>query len=791
MNAALAPRRESLSYYGVDLADEEDALTAEFGFASEATFFGCGLTRLATLRVEWSALRKLNVSSNDLTEDTLFKVFDTTNLLEQLDASSNRLKRFPRTIHLPRLRTLNVSFNEIDSLDGVAALAPRLEQLDVRSNRLSQVVSAFLPSSLTDIKVTGNPLAEKRSRPPLRQANRRENVRRRDDYTDDDDSEEEDPVEQRRPPPKPQKVKTPAKEQKMIAEVHAKAAQLEADVKELAESKARAIQDLTVKAEATKWRTQVAKHGAVVHVMTFVVSRKLMFRAWARWRRMAVERAWSLTGAIWDESQRASEAAFAAKHSELLDVKASLRKVQVEDIDVFKEDLVLLRKERDGYNDVAKRAKARLAEMEDEIATMASLVNKWEDRGAEIVAEHAKDREMELAQKEALKRAATEAAYSAGMAMGRSLALDEHSKEKTLLIEDHSKEKARLIEDQSKEKAQLVQELEAVRKANASARSQVAELRSAFERAAVASAEGRAAASTAKSQREQIGANLAELAKLARDQRDALAQVRHARDDARRRCAALEGELADIEALSRDRQRDDLAPQLRLNQEAADAATLAALAEARRNARLAAQATNAAEAARHEASRREACVTDLEHRLDDADRLLRDAQRDKRDALKAKDALLHDRQLLQADLDKADARLRAQFKLEQHLRTSITKLRANQTSARQQQGDVVVAGWTSPGATAAAKKNEHLRPPPPPPEHDRLDDDRMTATKPPRHPKTSQQDDEDNSLAVSEDDDDVVSEDDDRDYDVLCAVEEDLRGLRRLLDTTENPPEET
>eukprot|EP00635_Sarcinochrysidales_sp_CCMP3193_P012755 CAMPEP_0118903512 /NCGR_PEP_ID=MMETSP1166-20130328/8350_1 /TAXON_ID=1104430 /ORGANISM="Chrysoreinhardia sp, Strain CCMP3193" /LENGTH=176 /DNA_ID=CAMNT_0006842739 /DNA_START=1 /DNA_END=528 /DNA_ORIENTATION=+ len=174
-----------LSFYG-DVDPEE--VEARFG-AVEATFFGCGLTTLGSLRVDWCALRKLNVSSNDLCARELFEPLDASASLEQLDASSNRIASFyPAT--LPQLRSLNLSFNQLETLRGASEVAPRLTTLDVRSNQLRQVVSAFLPASLTALKVAGNPLEEGgSSRTPQKGGSRTQSSSSRKKGLDDDDDD--------------------------------------------------------------------------------------------------------------------------------------------------------------------------------------------------------------------------------------------------------------------------------------------------------------------------------------------------------------------------------------------------------------------------------------------------------------------------------------------------------------------------------------------------------------------------------------------------------------------------
>jgi len=230
----------------------------------------------------------------------------------------------------------------------------------------------------------------------------------------------------------------------------------------------------------------------------------------------------------------------------------------------------------------------------------------------------------------------------------------------------------------------LEEQLQQTKNSDISARKQINELRHAFEKAAVTTAEAKAVAQTSKKERDTMANHITELATLASDQREAIKKIRNARDKLRDHCTATERRLEQIQnqlnsfLLDKDKDTAQMKNQLLQIDDAhlaANAACTAALADARLNTRRAHLATDAAETAKHEVARQASLVEQLELQFKHSESKYREARRQAADAHSVATALAEERRLLSNDLEAAEARLKAQMNLESHLRSVVNELR--------------------------------------------------------------------------------------------------------------------
>jgi len=139
--------------------------------AATIDLFGCGLTALPEASV-FATVRTLRLASNAVAAvGALFPALASAACLEALDVSSNALAGdLAGDAVVPpllRLREVSVAFNRLTSLRGAHTLAPRLETLDARSNRLADAAAVaggasavFLPPSLRSLRLRNNPLRD-------------------------------------------------------------------------------------------------------------------------------------------------------------------------------------------------------------------------------------------------------------------------------------------------------------------------------------------------------------------------------------------------------------------------------------------------------------------------------------------------------------------------------------------------------------------------------------------------------------------------------------------------------
>ena len=147
----------------VDLARWEE-LHEEARRLEMLVLHACSLDTLTGLPTVLPMLTELNLSSNNLTG--FFgsgggsvgvlggsRVWTGMANLKKLDLSSNRMRGsvfLPNNISgglgggfFPALELLLVPYNAISSLEGISAVAPKLQGLDARSNRLRSAVEAL------------------------------------------------------------------------------------------------------------------------------------------------------------------------------------------------------------------------------------------------------------------------------------------------------------------------------------------------------------------------------------------------------------------------------------------------------------------------------------------------------------------------------------------------------------------------------------------------------------------------------------------------------------------------
>lgn len=146
------------SYYGLGVRDVAQSPTVvqelEAQDVEKLTLFGCGLRSLAGLP-PLRHLTELILAANELGpsfNDALFPALAACPQLKKLDVSQNQLESLTGGT-LPRLEILDCSANMLRTLDGLAALAPALKQLDARENPLDRRPNVHVASALYDDNV--------------------------------------------------------------------------------------------------------------------------------------------------------------------------------------------------------------------------------------------------------------------------------------------------------------------------------------------------------------------------------------------------------------------------------------------------------------------------------------------------------------------------------------------------------------------------------------------------------------------------------------------------------------
>lgn len=626
---------EERSYFEVADVSEVLRMDSACRRLGKLTIFGCGLVSFRGLPLS-ECLRYLNVSSNELGPSLLCPELCSLSNLEELDASCNRLSKIgggasTSSCRLPSLKKLVVAYNRFARLKGISEKTfPKLDLLDARNNVLIE-----RPKMKAIALVDGNPKLEAR-----------------------DD----------------------------LAELRAKTVTLEAAVAELSTRNARRLATVVVGASL-----------AFGHAIQMAKSKS----RFQRWRMMS--------------DMQGGREAMAAAHQRLLDIERDKNRCECEQqkdehrlvVDKLRDEHLLeLQKCTEQVRQV-EEAKMRAAEaaasLERDriVAEHQALIEKVKAESQDAVRQRLETERLEQANRlDELRlewhdeRMAMWSAHDAALALLRCGLTGNFQQKTDELIAKADRHAAAAAASATRD---------------VSARMQLAELRAAFERAAVAAAEGKARAGAATSAHAEISRQLAEAAEVARSQRTALNRARIARDEVRRELAKAREEntrvqercreLQDlVEHLTSDAERRveetrevARSAQARLDQalitieskkhqaedvlRASNTAFAALASEHRTNTRRLMVATESAEAARDEAARRDSLASELSDKLTRARADYRDLTEEIHRLRSSRDALAKDRNLLRAEFDKVDARLKAQLQIEQHLRAAIAELR--------------------------------------------------------------------------------------------------------------------
>lgn len=611
---------EERSYF--DVADVAAALSADSSCRRlrRLTLFGCGLKSLRNLPLS-PRLRSLTLSSNDLGPVLATPELCGLSRLEELDVSSNRLRKTGSGL-FASLRTLSVAYNRFVTLDGLDA--PLLEHIDARNNLIEEKLA-----TKAVVILEGNPVLRKKD----------------------------------------------------LNELHAKTKHLEEAFMSMDQHHSRRLKGMVCVVMAVWTKAKIARK----------------FDRWKLARETANSARSRVEARIDEEAKREEE-----KERFGREMSAEIERNREERERIVGEARIENQKIRDGFD-------GRLRELVVEHET--ALKNALEEQKKKLSREH---EEITKAERQRVEIAHEEMACKLREEASSALKVAEERENTIKLLRNDVEEREKTIEalrnDASKFQ-ELAQERDAAVSAaqarDSSARLQLSELRSAFERSVVTAAENKASSQAAETARSEMAARLSEAADLTRTQQAALSQARKARDEARKRFeAARDGETRAKEACEGlQKVADDLRKELasigeswrdekaqraeadrvqRAAFEDRHAACLASFAAAQRdhreNARRVLIATEAAEAARDEAARRESLASDLAHKLDQADAECQDLIDENNRLREARDALSGDRDLLKSDLDKCESRLKAQLHIEQHLRSVVAELRQRSTT---------------------------------------------------------------------------------------------------------------
>lgn len=626
---------EERSYFEVADVSEVLRMDSACHRLSKLTIFGCGIVSLRGLPLS-ERLRYLNVSSNELGPNLLCPELSSLPNLEELDASCNRLSKIcgsgsASSCRLPSLKKLVVAYNRFASLKGISQKTfPKLDLVDARNNILVE-----RPRMKAIALLDGNLKLEAR-----------------------DD----------------------------LAELRAKTVTLEA-----------AVADLSMRNSRRLATVFVGTSLAFGHVIQMAKSKS----RFQRWRMMS--------------DVQSDREAMAAAHQRLLDIERDKHQRECEKqrdehgsvIDKLRDEHRLdlqkcteqVRQVEDAKLQAAEAAASH--ERDRVVAEHQAMIEKLQAEGQEAVRRRLEterleqaDRLDELRLQRNDERVAIWAAHDAALAMLRCELTGHFQQKLDELIVNADRHAAAAAASATRD---------------VSARVQLAELRNAFERAAVAAAEGKARAGAATSAHAEMSRQLAEAAEVARSQRTALNRARTTRDEVRRelgmaredyarvqeRCRELQDVVehltSDAERRVEETRQVARSAQARLDhalvtiestkrqtedmRRASNAAFAALAYEHRTNTRRLMVATDSAEAARDEAARRDSLATELSDKLTRARNDYRDLNEEIHRLRSSRDALAKDRNLLRSELDKVDARLKAQLQIEQHLRAVVAELR--------------------------------------------------------------------------------------------------------------------